>query len=320
MCKKAKPETQTSEVKVPEYVETGGKKLIADGIKLSDKPFVAYTGDRVADFSPDQLTAFQKLRDLIGSAPNVSGESLQGARSYASAPSQSIGTERIVDENGQLGAISDYFNPHVDAALQPAIRKIMESADAQRKMIGAGATSSGAFGDARHGVVEGVLNRDTSQVVGDTAAKFYNDAWNTAMAERTSDLNRFKDTDTINANFNEAGLNRLLTGSGAVVDRVGADQAMKLNQIQALLSGGNQQQGNAQAELDAGFQEFLRGQGWDFSVLEALSSALNAAPYPKTQTTSKSGGSDNSILGTLGSIVGSVASSKPVAAAIASFI
>lgn len=320
MCKKAKPETQTSEVKVPEYVETGGKKLIADGIKLSDKPFVAYTGDRVADFSPDQLTAFQKLRDLIGSAPNVSGESLEGARSYASAPSQSIGTERIVDENGQLGAISDYFNPHVDAALQPAIRKIMESADAQRKMIGAGATSSGAFGDARHGIVEGVLNRDTSQVVGDTAAKFYNDAWNTAMAERTSDLNRFKDTDTINANFNEAGLNRLLTGSGAVVDRVGADQAMKLNQIQALLSGGNQQQGNAQAELDAGFQEFLRGQGWDFSVLEALSSALNAAPYPKTQTTTKSGGSDNSILGTLGSIVGSVASSKPVAAAIASFI
>lgn len=307
MCKKAK-ETSTSKVDIPEYVETGGKKLIADATKLSDKPFIPYTGDRVADFTPDQLTAFQKIRDLVGSAPNVLGESLQGARGYGSAPSQRIGTERIVDESGQLGAISDYFNPHVDAALDPAIRRIMESADAQRKAIGAGATSAGAFGDARHGIVEGVLNRDTSQVIGDTASKFYNDAWNTAMAERTSDLNRFKDTDTINANFNETALNRLLTGSGAVADRVGADQAMKLNQIQALLSGGNQQQGNTQAGLDAGFQEFLRGQGWDFSVLEALSSALNAAPYQKTQTTTTSK-PDNSGLGLAGSIAGSILSS-----------
>lgn len=307
MCKKSK-ETTSSKVEIPEYVETGGKKLIADATKIADKPFAAYTGDRVADFTPDQLTAFQKIRDLVGSAPNVLNESLQGARGYANAPAQRIGTERIVDEGGQLGAISDYFNPHVDAALSPAIRKIMEAADAQRKQIGASATSSGAFGDARHGVVEGVLNRDTSQVIGDTASRFYNDAWNTAMSERESDLNRFKDTDVTNANFNESGLNRLLTGSGAISNRVSGDQEMKLQQIQSLLSGGNQQQGNAQAGLDAGFQEFLRGQGWDFTVLEALSSALNAAPYQKTQTQTSSR-PDNSGLGVLGSVAGAVLSS-----------
>lgn len=307
MCKNTKA-TDTTKVDVPEYVEAGGQKLINKASGLSDKPFVAYTGDRVADFTPDQMTAFQKLRDIIGSAPNVLGESLQGARDYANAPAQKIGTERIVDEGGQLGAISDYFNPHVDAALQPAIRKIMEAADAQRKQIGASATSSGAFGDARHGVLESVLGRDTSQVIGDTASRFYNDAWNTAMAERTSDLNRFKDTDVTNANYGETALNRQLAGTGAVADRVTSDQEAKLRQIQALLGSGNTQQGNTQAGLDAKYQDFLRSQGWDFSVLEALAGALQAAPYDKTQTTT-SKRPDNSGLGLAGSIAGSILSS-----------
>lgn len=320
MCKKVKPQTTTSKAEIPEYVEEGGKKLVALGTAAAEKPFEAYTGDRVAKLNPDQMTAFQKIRNLASGAPQVINESLAGARKYGNAPAQNIGTERVVDEGGRLGAISDYFNPYTEQALQPALRKIMDAADQQRKQIGAAATSSGAFGDARHGVVEGVLNRDTSQVIGDTSSQFFKSAFDSAMANRSNDLNRFFQADTTDANYNEQALQRGLTGSGALIDRSNSDQQRQLQAIQALLSGGNVQQGNKQAGLDVDYGEFLREQGWDASLIDTLAKALGGAPYEKTQTSTGPATRDNSILGAVGSVVGKVATSAPVAAALASFI
>jgi hypothetical protein len=320
MCKDAPDQKSTSTVDIPAYVEAGGKKLVSLGTKAADKPFVPYTGDRVAGLNQDQTTAFQQIRNLISGAPKVLDESLAGARTYANAPAQNIETERVVDEGGRLGAISDYFNPYTEQALQPAIRKIMEAADQQRKQIGASATSSGAFGDARHGIMEGVLNRDTSQVIGDTSSQFFKSAFDSAMANRSTDLNRFLQADTTDANFDEQGLQRGFTGSGAVLDRANSDQQRQLQAIQALLSGGTQQQGNVQAGLDADYGEFLRKQGWDASLIDTLAKALGAAPYQKTQTTTQDGGKDNSLIGLGGSVAGSVLSSAPVAAALAAFI
>lgn len=314
MGKKSKT---TTVQKVPEYIEQGGKEVIAKSQQLADKPFEAYTGERVADFSADQMTAFQQLRDLIAGAPQVGGEAIQGARDFASAPAQSLTTERIVDEDGRLGAISDYMNPFVDQALQPALRAIQEQADAQRKRIGAGATSSGAFGDARHGIMEAMLGRDTSTAMGDTASKFYLDAFRDALGLRQGDLGRMTDVDKTNALFAEQGLDRLFQGSGAVLDRAGQDQQQGLQLIQSLLSSGTMQQGNEQAGLDADFQEFLRKYGHDFDVVGMMASALSGVPYTREQTTTQP---NNSALGFLGSGLGSLLGTEAMGSAIAGMI
>lgn len=314
MGKKSKT---TTVQKVPEYIEQGGKEVIAKSQQLADKPFEAYTGERVADFSADQMTAFQQLRDLIAGAPQVGGEAIQGARDFASAPAQSLTTERIVDEDGRLGAISDYMNPFVDQALQPALRAIQEQADAQRKRIGAGATSSGAFGDARHGIMEAMLGRDTSTAMGDTASKFYLDAFRDALGLRQGDLGRMTDIDKTNALFAEQGLDRLFQGSGAVLDRAGQDQQQGLRLIESLLSSGTMQQGNEQAGLDAAYKEFLRQYGHDFDVVSAMASALSGVPYTRTQTTTQP---DNSVWGTVGSAAGSLLGTEAMGAAIAAMI
>ncbi len=286
MGKEQETEQQTV-ASVPNYITEAGQNLLTQSQELADKPFESYTGERVAGFSGDQQTAFQELRNLVSNRPNVVGEALDGARSYGSAPAQEISTERVVDEGGRLGAISDYFNPYDDNALQPAIRKIMEAADAQRKRISAGATSAGAFGDARHGILERDLDFETSSAIGETSAQFFKDAFDRAMGHRQTDLSRFNATDQNNASFDEAALNRQLTGSTSLLDMSGKDQTTALQAIQALLTSGGVQQGNEQAGLDADYGEFLREYGHEFSILDALGAALSGVPYERTQTTTQ---------------------------------
>jgi len=299
---KEKEKTTTQTRTLPGYVNDYSKQLMKMGSDIATKPFENYTGDRVADFSTDTTRSFQNLRDMVSNSPIVLPEALDGARKYAAAPAQKINTERVVDEGGRLGAIADYINPNVMAALMPALRKISESADSERLNVNSAATMSGAFGDARHGIRDvGVTNAET-QAHGDTTAKFMNDAFDRAMAARTGDLNRFGLTDTTNANFAEKALDRGFQGSGAVLDRTAQDQNMKLQQIQALLSAGGMQDAQKQKELDAKYQEFIREYGHDFNAMNAFATALRA-PTDVT-TTGTTTEPDNSLWGLAGSIAG----------------
>lgn len=305
MCKKAKPVSQTSKTKLPGFVEDAGKLLVSKGTDVAEKPFVGYDGQRVADFTGDQNTAFQQIRDLVSGAPGLTQEAMDGARNYASAPAQSVGVERIVDEGGRLGAISDYMNPYVDKALEPALRKIMEASSQMQNGIARSATGAGAFGDARHGIADVGLYDKTLQNIGDTSSNFMMNAFNNVMQNRTGDRNAMMQGDQLNAGYNEAALSRELAGTNALQDRAQGELAL----INSLLGSGTQQQGNAQANLDATFAEFMREQGWDFETLKALGSALQGAPYSKSETTTKEGGTDNSGLGALGSVAAALITS-----------
>src|SRR5690606_7778841 len=92
---------------------------------------------------------------------------------------------------------------------------------------------------------------DTAEVMGDTAAKVYADAFDRAVATKQGDLARKTATDTSNASFMETALGRLLGGTGAAVSQEGASQGNLLQALQAMLTGGQMQTAQQQAELDA---------------------------------------------------------------------
>lgn len=265
MCCESETKSTTT---VPGYIEEAGKSLVSQGQQLASTDYQS-NPLQIADFSPDQQTAFQQVRDIAAN-PNIS-------------------TERIVDEGGRLGAVSDYMNPYLERALAPALRQIQEAEDANRKRIGAGATSAGAFGDARHGIVESMNARDAQLARGETAAKFYKDAFDTVMTQRGQDLSRFTDVDK--TNFGNA-----------------------LQAVQALLTTGGQQQGLDQAKNQAIFDDFLRQYGHDFAVLEALGAAISGTPYSTTTTQTSP---DNGILQALGAGGAALAGNSALPAVLA---
>jgi hypothetical protein len=268
-CETENKSTSTSKTTAPAYIENASQMLTQKATDLANKP-VTMPKLEIAALNADQQSAFQKVRDLAG-APGMS-------------------TERVVDEDGRLGKIADYMNPWVN----PAFQKIDEAEAAGRKRIGAGATSAGAFGDARHGILE-VGNVKAAQEARAGAAF---EAFDKALAARQTDLTRFTDVDK--TNFNNT-----------------------LQSIQALLTTGGIQQGQDQAENEAVFNQFMAQYGHDFDVLAALRDAISGAAGAAGKTTTTEGTEttpDNSILQTVGGVAGKLASSKPVAGAIASII
>ena len=319
MCKKSTTKQETSNA-IPAWLTEASQYAVGKAKNLADKPFEAYGGKRVADFSPDQLNAFQQLRTLIAGAPNIGGEAIDGARRYANAGPQKITAQTVTPETikASLGDISAYFNPNTEAALQPALRKIDEAAGNSFKRVNAAATGARAFGDARHGIAESEVDKNRVLAHGDTASQAYQAMYDKALATLGGDVDRrnsgqlvnaqfASDADKSNAAFNEQALTRLLTGSTAMMDLSQKDQNRQLQQIQALLGTGALQQGHGQAGLDADFQEFMRKYGHDFQTLNAFNSTIKGIPHDTKQTTTNTQ-PDNSGIGALGSAAGAVAS------------
>src|SRR5262245_50695765 len=115
MCKKSQTQQQTV-TQMPAWLDSASQYAVNEARELHEKPFEAYTGDRVADFSTDQLSAFQKLRDLISGAPNVGDAALTGVAQYGSAPAQHIGPQTLNPETvkANLSDMGAYFNNYTD--------------------------------------------------------------------------------------------------------------------------------------------------------------------------------------------------------------
>lgn len=291
--------------KIPEWLEKSAKGTLGRVESFSKTPYQTYSGDRQAGFSGDQTSAFQQLRDYVGGG-GTSGLADEGTgmiRSGAQAPGSQVSTERVVDENGRLGSIGDYFNQFTNATLQPGLREIEEGAALGRNRLGSMATSAGAFGDARHGILEQGLDQDRLQARGDLTANAFRDAWDSAMGLRSGDLDRFTNTDTTNATLNETALNRLMEGGGALTGQASTQQNDLLSRLSALLSTGTTQQQQEQSGLDVGYQDFLAKQQDPYDKLGLLISALGQTPAKANITTSTDDGGAG-LLGSLGSLVG----------------
>lgn len=246
--------TATSKMNNPDAVAAGHLAL-ARVKGINNTPYQAYGGQRVAGFDPDQTNAFNQVRSL-SSAPSVLNE-------------------RLVDEGGRLGKISDYIDPYVAQTLQPAIRNIQEAGQQQRMDIGDQAQSAHAFGDARHGIVEGMQMRDESRNIGDLSAQKYSDAYNTAMAERGADRTS------------------LATG-----------EQDRMQRALALLGVGDRGQAQQQKGLDTQFEEFQRKGEDPYRKLDAILSFLTGNPASRDVTTTTSNNNNNWLAQLLGGAAG----------------
>lgn len=268
--------SSTTTTDLPDYVAKGGETAVGIGADLATDPYKAYEGQRVADFSADTQTGFASLRDLLSKAMSSGTQdaAVAGASQYAAAPAQKVGYEGVFD-----GDFSKYMNQYTDAALAPAMRKIQEASDAARNRIRAAATGSGAPGMFRDARADNMLarnDRDTALAMGETAATASRDAFDRAVSQRMADLQRKTGTDTTNANFAETALGRLLQGTSGAIAQEGAGQQNMLQAIQAMLSSGQMQTAQSQAQLDAEKAKHDETYNYQLSGLDALLKALKA--------------------------------------------
>ncbi len=280
--------TVTAKTSFPKEFQPLVKEATSKAIDISTSPYQPYGGDRVAEFSGDQTGAMDMVRQWASFMnPGETMEFLKDATGrYSNTPAYN---ERVVDQGGYLGNISDYINPYITQALQPAIRRIGESGARQRNEIDAGATMAGAFGDAGHGILSAEQMTGENQVISDLSSRAYADAFGLGMQQRTADRDSRIAT-------SERELDRMF--SGAQFGNQNFYDVMSL-----LFGFGDRQQQQDQSQLDTQYEEFLRSGEWPFRGLDALTSVLSGAPTTQTTTTKQP---DNSLGGLIGGLLSAI--------------
>lgn len=260
---------------LPGWATAAGEDLWRRGSD-AQKPFEGYGSNPYGGTSDDARTAFQGFRDQMNW---MQGDGANFFKGLMDRDPMKVSTEGTFD----AGDISKYMSPYVDNAMQPALAKISEAANAARGRVKSQATGAGSFGDARHGIAENAVNQNESQAIGDTASQFMQQAFNQAVATKQGDLGRKFQADQFNAGQDRQDI---ATKAGLM----GQQQGMMNNLLGQLFQGGQYQDARDTQAGTFDYNEFLRGQGWDQQQIGFLSQLLGSLPMNRTSTTTQEGG------------------------------
>ena len=243
----------------PQSVVDTREELLARTRGFAAEPFQPYVDaqgnliNRVAEFTPDQLRAFQATRGLAEQAGGLSALTPGLTTQGISATTDLATTLPQTD-------LSGYMSPYTQAVLDPAIRDIEERAAKARLALGQQSARTGSFGGSRQAIAESELERGTQRNIGDISAQERAKAYNQALDQFR------KDQEKIPALY-AAAQGQLGTGLTQTQNALGS-------MVNPLLSTGGLQQARDQAELDVMRQQFEEERDYPLRGISALRSTL----------------------------------------------
>lgn len=299
--------TSTSTTTAPQWVNDAGQANYTQARSVLDQGFVPYTAPRVAPLSTNEQTASDLIAKTASSGNPYDSTAAGDFTNYGAAPTTQYNFNTVADQNGPLGTTQSYMDPYLAAVLAPQLRQLGISGAQARQGISANATSAGAFGDARHGVVEGEQRKNQAQTETDTVGKAYSDAYTQAMAQREQDAARQFSTQQAQDTANKDALERMRTSGIDLTNLDKYDTSRSLGLSSALGQTGATSRTVQQAGLDANYDEAMRKQGFTDNQIQFLTSILKGTPAPTTttgsgnQTTSQPNNTGWQAIGTLAS-------------------
>jgi hypothetical protein len=211
-------------------------------------PMQANPYARASDLTPDELAAFQMVRDNMGVGKGAIDAGV-AAQLEALARSGRAPTQAEMD---------GYMNPFTENVLNRSIEKLQEDADRGFRNIGSNAALTKSFGGSRQALQEAELARNLNKNTGDLYYSGMKDNWDQALA------NLFSQND------------RLSTNAGRAIQAGGLQQAYGLADAAALEGIGRTQRQRSDIDLGLKSEDFLRLANEPYKDLEALSMATGA--------------------------------------------
>jgi hypothetical protein len=261
---------------------------------LQNKGFTPYSGQQVADFSPQQQSSFGMTNNIANNGTAPAAQSM--IQNYAGAPASSVGAESIANN------MSPYMNQYVMQALAPQLQQMDWQNSATQQQTNATATGSGAFGDARTGIQQAQNQQNANVAREGLIGNAYNTAFNTAIGAGAQDVSNKLQAGTTNANLSEQALNRSLGGAQALEGL----QNQQLGVATAQNTAGGQQTAQQQANLTAQYNQWLMAQQYPFQTAQLMNQSVAAGSQAMpASTTTTDQQPNNSGWAALGSIAGS---------------
>ena len=264
------PEKQTTVVDIPDWAKPYAKESLGKASALTNTPYQAYGGERIAQFTPMQKQAFgraegQQVAEQIGAGSGLAGTAGLMGLTGGYRP-------------GQFGSqMSQYMSPYMDAVVQQQMDSAQRQADIASTQRGAQAVRAGAFGGSRQAVENAEAARALASQKGQIQATGLQSAY-----DRATDM--YGREQALAEQSRQAGLSTAL-GAAGQLGQLGQQQfgqQMDITGQQAALGG--QQRQATQDILSQQYQDFLNQQRAPYDQLSFMSSLIRGTPMGQTTT------------------------------------
>jgi hypothetical protein len=266
--------TQTTKTELPSWLDNAAQEYVGFGREVAQRPYEAYQGQQIADFSQDQANAFQGVRDQQG----VTG----GALTNLAGQAQGIaGYQPQTVQGGSLPNVnlSGYMNPYIDTVAKNAMAGI----DTQRQMAQNGladqAQAANAYGGSRFALQSASLDAQAAQQAGNMQAQLYGQGFQNAQQMAQQDMTRGLQAQGMNQQAGLAAQNLGLQGLGLAGQFVQGAQQGNYRDLAALEAVGGQQQGMNQQRLDLAQQQWQDARNYPLEQLGIMQSVMGSTPY-----------------------------------------
>lgn len=252
----------TTTVSIPEYAKPYAERMVGKAEALTESPYQAYAGERLAASTPEQQAARQAVAGMqaptqFGTATQLTG--LGGLQSLG-AGQQYMGM--VSDPT----AVQAFMSPYQQAVTDIAKRQAAADAMKIQQASNLGAARTGTYGGARQVIAQTEREKALSQQLSDIETKGLQSAYESALK---------------NMQF---GTQAGLTGSaqaaqaGQALGQLGASQQQAgLQLAQAQEQFGSMGQKEKQAALDQAYQDYITQQQYPYKQLGFMSDLLRGS-------------------------------------------
>ena len=291
---------------IPAWVAAAGREIFNSATGIAGSPYPNYTGERVATYGGNKLTADEQsgmnilrqgaqnyvpyvnkasgVADTLGQGYDAASRSeLMGGDFQAATNRKLMGDYQGASRRELLGEGVDPFSmesaqPYMDIyqqSMDPAIREIEEQTTRAQNEARASAARSGAFGGSRLGILEGTAAGEGAQAAGNLRAQAAREGLGFAASRYDQDVAqserdrsaRFGAEDVMRGQFMEDRQGRFGL-EDARYGRYGDQRAARFGAEDALRSGFETDEAARIAQMDA-----YRGMGSDVMNLQNQAAA-----------------------------------------------
>ena len=261
----------------PDWLLQPIKDNVAKAKEIADAPYQEYDGQRIADFTDDQMAAFDEVRKALGYGQGDIADATGGLKSLLNYDPSSVQAKTF-----DSATASEYMNPYVENVLDRARSRAFETQDIADQKRAAKQIAGGAFGDnTRRGVEDATAADDFQTRLLDMEAKQLAKAYESGANIFAKDADRELTADKIE----QSGMNAL----GNVAKGIGAlastGQNMNTAGIDALMKIGGIQEAKDQGGLDLAYGDFLAQTNYPKEQVAFLTDILSGVPSGSQSTT-----------------------------------
>jgi hypothetical protein len=254
--------TSTSQTTIPEYAKPYAEKALGKAEALTESPYQAYGGQRMATATPEQQAVRQNVAAMQQPGQFAAGTGLAAAGGLGALGAGQQYMAMATDPMAQQAFMSPYMQNVVDLQKQEAIR------DAQKGQLmqNLGAARQGTYGGARQLLAgterERNLQQNLANIQATGAQKAYEDAMRGMQFGTTAGIQGAQAATQAGATLGQLGIGQQQAG----IDLAKAQEAF-----------GAMGQAEQQKALDLQYQDFLQQQQYPYKQLGFMSDILRGS-------------------------------------------